>query len=99
LQAAGAALRDDQCDLIPDVGWDLADAALVARSLAAVTAYLPEVVATLKTTIDHTGTPVEVEGYLEAMRTAQDLVAHAQRLAHNLDPHYGPHGRHPHRRP
>jgi hypothetical protein len=53
-------------------------------------------VATLKTALDHTGTPVEVDGYLDAMRTAQDLVAHTHRMAHSLDPHYGPHGRHPH---
>jgi hypothetical protein len=83
---------------VHDAGWDIADAALIARSLAKLTAHLPDVVATLKSALDHTGTPVEVDGYLDAMRTAQDLVAHAHRMAPNLDSHYGPHGRHPHHR-
>lgn len=99
LRTAGAALQPGSCDdLVPDVGWDLADAAVIARALAGLTVALPEVVATLKTAVDHARTPVEVDGYFEAMHAAQELVAHTHRMAHNLDPHYGPHGRHPHRR-
>jgi hypothetical protein len=99
LRAAGAALQSGPGDeLAPDAGWELADAAVIARALAGLTVSLPEVVATLKTAVDHAGTPVEVDGYFEAMRAAEELVAHTHRMAHNLDPHYGPHGRHPHRR-
>lgn len=99
LRAADAALRPGSRDvLIADAGWELADAALIARALAGLTSVLPEVVATLKTAIDHAGTPVEIDGYCEAMHAAQELVSHTYRMAHDLDPHYGPHGRHPHRR-
>ena len=99
LRTADAALQPASRDtLAPDAGWGLADAALIARALAGLTAGLPEVVATLKTAVDHAGTPVEVEGYCEAMHAAQELVSYTHRMAHDLDPHYGPHGRHPHRR-
>jgi hypothetical protein len=99
LRTAGAALHPDPRDeLGPDAGWELADAAVIARALAGLTVSLPEVVATLKTAVDHAGIPVEIDGYFEAMRAAQELVAQTHRMAHNLDPHYGPHGRHPHRR-
>jgi hypothetical protein len=98
LRSASAALRDSRAGLAADLGWDLADAALIARSVADLTTHLPEVIATLKTAVDHAGTPVEVDGYLEALRTAHELVAQTHRMAHDLDPHYGPHGRHPHRR-
>lgn len=97
LRTAGAVLATDLGDpLIGDVGWELADAAVLARALAGVTVSQPEVVATLKTAVDHAGTPVEIDGYFEALRAAQELVAQTHRMAHNLDPHYGPHGRHPH---
>jgi hypothetical protein len=52
-----------------------ADAALIARALAGLTAALPEVVATSKTAIDHSGIPVEIDGYCEAMRAAEELVS------------------------
>jgi hypothetical protein len=42
-----------------DAGWDLGDAALVARALADLSAQLPAVIATVKTAVDHAGTPVE----------------------------------------
>jgi hypothetical protein len=77
LQTAAPALRDTAPD------------GLIARSLAGLTAALPDVIATMKTAIDHAGTPVEVDGYLDAMHAAQELIAHTHRMAHNLDPHYG----------
>jgi hypothetical protein len=40
---------------------DLADTALIARSLAGLTACLPDVIATMKTAIDHAGTPMKVD--------------------------------------
>lgn len=99
LRTADTALQSGRRDeRAPDVGWELADAAVIARALAGLTVSLPEVVATLKTAVDHAGVPVEIDGYFEAMRAAQELVAHTHRMAHDLDPHYGPHGRHPHRR-
>lgn len=98
LRAAGGALRGMDTVGAADAGWDLGDAALVARALADLSAQLPAVIATVKTAVDHCGTPVEVEGYLDALGSAEQLVAHTHRMAHDLDPHYGPHGRHPHPR-
>jgi hypothetical protein len=98
LRAAGAALHGTDTVRAADAGWGLGDAALIARALADLSAQLPAVIATVKTAVDHAGTPVEVEGYLEALGSAEQLVAHTHRMAHDLDPHYGPHGRHPHHR-
>lgn len=62
LRTTAAALRETSRDgLAPDAGLDLADTALIARSLAGLTACLPDVIATMKTAIDHAGTPMKVD--------------------------------------
>jgi hypothetical protein len=98
LQAAGAALRNDPGDLVPDAGWDIADAALLARSLAELTAHLPEGVATLK---PRSPTPAHPSrstatsmpcGPLEKIWWPTPTAWHTASTRT-----YGPHGRHPHR--
>ena len=61
LRAAGAALRATDTACAADAGWELGDAALIARALADLSAQLPAVIATVNTAVDHAGTPVEVQ--------------------------------------
>jgi len=62
LRTASAALRDSGDDLAADLGWDLADAALIAQSVADLTTHLPSSSPTLKQRSITQG-HLEVEGY------------------------------------